>query len=111
LKVTLRVKARKYVEKVSVIDKLPAMFKLYGRFGAEEPKRFDDKNRRIQWDIQSLEQGEERIFSYIIFSDVSIVGKFELPIATAVYEREGKIHETESNRVYFLSEVRKRPED
>jgi len=49
--------------------------------------------------------------SYIIYSKVGILGKFALPVTTAVYEREGKIHEAESNRTFFIAEPRKKEEE
>jgi hypothetical protein len=61
----------------------------------------------LEWDIDSLQPEEERIFSYIIYSKVAPIGKFELPTATAIFEKDGKIHEAESNRVFFLTEPRR----
>ena len=110
LKVRLHVKARKFVERISVIDKLPPVVKLYERFGAETPDKIDSKNRRMEWNIESLQPGEERVFSYVVYSKLGIVGKFELPSATAVFEREGKIHETESNKAFFVAEQAVRKE-
>jgi hypothetical protein len=110
LKVTLTASARKFVEKISIIDRIPAMTKIFERFGAYPPDNIDEKNRRLEWNIESLQPGEERVFSYIIYSKIGVVGKFELPLATAVYERDGKIHETESNRAFFVNEPMKREE-
>lgn len=108
LKVSLRVRARKYVEKVSVNDKLPPLTKLFKRFGAIEPDKIDEKNRRLEWNIESLQPGEERVFSYIIYSKIAVIGKYELPAATAVFERDGTVHETNSNKVVVVAEVGKR---
>ena len=105
LKVTLIVRARKFAEKIKVVDKLPYMFKLHDRFVI--PPRIDEKNKRLEWDIDSLQENEERVFSYIIYSKIAPVGKFELPLANAIFEKDGKIHETESNRVFFISDVSK----
>ncbi len=104
LKVHLLVKAKKSVGNVSLIDKIPAIVKVYEKFGLVKPSKIDAKNRRIQWDIGDLNAGEVRIFSYIIYSKVGIVGKFSLPEALAVFEKEDKIHEIKSNKVFFLSE-------
>jgi len=108
LKITLMVKAKKFVEKINVIDKIPNLVKVHERFGIIEPDKIDEKNRRLEWHVESLQPDEERVFSYIIYSKISPIGKFELPTATAVYEREGKIHETKSNKVFFLTEPRKK---
>ena len=46
LKVTV-VTARKFIEKVTIVDRLPFVAKLYEKFGAEKPSRIDEKNRRL----------------------------------------------------------------
>jgi len=104
LRVKLHVKAKKHVSKVQIIDRLPGMTKLYEKFG-HAPDRIEHATRRLFWDIPSLSPGEERVFSYIIYSKVSVVGRFELPSATAIFEREGKTHEILSNKTYFLADM------
>jgi hypothetical protein len=107
LKVTLIAKSRKFVEKISVFDRIPVMMKVHRRFGTVEPTSIDEKTRRLEWNIDALQPGEERVFSYIIYSKIAPVGKFELPTATATFEQDGKIHEVSSNRVFFMTEPRK----
>tara|TARA_Y100000310_G_scaffold253607_1_gene260507 strand:+ start:5026 stop:6405 length:1380 start_codon:yes stop_codon:yes gene_type:complete len=104
LKISIFVNAKKHIEKISIIDKLPSLVKIYERFGGEKPKRINEKNRRIEWEFEELEEGETRILSYIIYSKIGIIGKFALPNATAVYEKDGKIHESESNKAFFVAE-------
>jgi len=104
LKIMLRVKSKKFVERISIVDKLPPLVELYNKFGAVSPDEIDLKNRRLKWEIESLNEGEERIFSYIIYSKIGVVGRFELPSARAIYEREGKIKEVDSNRSFFINE-------
>jgi len=106
LKVSILVHAKKYVERVSIIDRLPVLVKIHERFGGEKPSRIDEKNRRIEWGFEKLEAGETRLLSYIIYSKIGILGKFALPSTTAVYEKEGEIHESESNRAFFVAEQR-----
>ncbi|MBS3085891.1 hypothetical protein J4225_04385 [Candidatus Pacearchaeota archaeon] len=108
LKVSILTNAKNHIERVNIIDKLPPLVKVYGRFGAESPTRFDEKNRRIEWNFEKLEAGESRVLSYIIYSKIGVLGKFALPSATAIYEREGKIKESESNRAFFVAEQRTR---
>ena len=107
LKVSIKVKARRAIERISIMDKLPPIVKLYERYGTIAPDRIDEKKRRIEWNLGSLNEGEDHILSYIIYSKIGVVGKFELPSAKAIYEREGKIKETSSNRVFFVSEPKK----
>jgi len=108
LKVTLILKARGFVENIRLIDKIPYMVKLFERYGAVQPDRIDETNRRLEWNISGLRRGEERIFTYIIYSKIGVVGKFELPEAEAIYEAEGKPKETSSNRAFYINEPRER---
>ncbi len=108
LRVSLRIKAKKYAERINITDKLPHLVNLYEKFGAVPPHKIDLHNRRVEWNIESMNKGEERIFSYIIFSSkIGVVGRFELPSAKAVYERNGKIKEITSNRSFFINEPKK----
>jgi len=104
LKITLSVKAKKNIENVSLIDRVPAIVKIYKKFGMIKPDKIDTQNRRIHWNIGDLNAGEERVFTYIIYSKVGVVGKFSLPEALAVFEKDGKIHEVDSNKVFFMSD-------
>jgi len=104
LKVSIKAKAKKFIERINIIDKLPPLVELYERYGAISPDKVDMKNKRLEWNIESLNEREERIFSYIIYSKIGIVGKFELPKARAVYEKSGKIKEAESNRSFFINQ-------
>ena len=103
LKVNLRLKAKKFVDKVTLIDRLPAMAQLYEKFG-NSPSKVNKVSGRLEWDVGHLGEGEERFFSYVIYSKTKIVGKFELPSATLVYELDGKLHEIRSNRAFFINE-------
>jgi hypothetical protein len=111
LKVSIIITARKYIERINVIDRLPLLAKLHERFGGEMPKKVDEKNKRIEWHFDKLEAGESRVISYIIYSKVGVLGKFALPTATAVYEKEGELHEEESNHAFFIAEQGRKIED
>ena len=104
LKVQLSLKAKKDIENVSLVDKVPAIVKIYNKFGIVKPDKIDPASRRIHWNIGDLEAGEERLFNYIIYSKVGVVGKFSLPRALAVFEKDGDIHEIDSNNVFFMNE-------
>src|SRR3989304_5044290 len=75
LKVSLHVRGRGFVERVKVFDRVPAIAKLYERFGAIAPTRFDASTRRLEWNLGTLDRGEERVLTYIIYSKVGVVGK------------------------------------
>lgn len=104
LRIRVNAKAKKHVDNVEVIDKVPALAKLYDKFGTR-PDQIDPATRRLIWKIDRMQPGEERTFTYIVYSTIKIVGRFELPIATAVFEREGKTHEIFSNRAFFLADM------
>lgn len=103
LKVTLRLKARRAVENIEIVDKVPNAVKIYEKGGM--PHRMDAATRRIFWDIERLNAGEERILSYIIYSKINIVGKFELPAGYVKFTRDGKSETAYSNRTYFVSDI------
>ena len=73
------------------------------------PKKVDEKNKRIEWYFDRLQAGETRMISYIIYSKVGVLGKFALPTTTAIYEKEGEIHEAESNQAFFIAEQARKP--
>lgn len=106
LKVSIFVNAKTFIEKVNIIDRLPPLVKLYEKFGVERPSKFDSKMRRLEWAFPSLQAEETRVLSYIIYSKVGILGKFALPSTMGMYEKDGDLHETESNRAYFVAEQR-----
>ena len=111
LKINLKIKANQYIEKVSVIDKLPVMVKLHERFSSLSPDKIDSLNRRLIWNFSNLAEGEERVMSYIIYSKIGILGKFELPSAVCIYEIEDKVHEQESNKSFFVAEQKTGADD
>jgi hypothetical protein len=110
LKVTIKVRARDFVERIKVVDRLPPMVKVFERYGMAMPEKIDVANRRLEWNIQALSSGEERIVSYIIYSKIGVVGRFELPSAESIYEYKGKIKEAQSNRAFYLNEPNERKE-
>lgn len=112
LKVSIIVNARSFVERVNVIDRLPMLVKLHEKFGGEMPAKVDEKARKIEWHFNRLQAGESRVISYIIYSKVGVLGKFALPTTRAVYEKDGAVHEAESNHAFFLADqIKKEVED
>ncbi len=104
LKVILHVRARKRVENVQIIDRLPGVTQIYERFG-NKPDKINHESRQLFWNIAHLNAGEERIYSYIIYTKVNIVGRFELPPAMASFKQNEQIKMVHSNRAYFVSET------
>jgi hypothetical protein len=104
LRITLALKAKRNVENVTLIDRVPAIVKIYNKFGTIKPDKINAESRRIHWNLGDLNAGEERILSYIVYSKVGVVGKFSLPKALVVFEKNEKIHEIDSNNVFFMNE-------
>ncbi len=111
LKISIMVSAKRFVENISLLDRMPGLMKVHPKFGGEIPAKVDEKTKRIKWNIEKLDAGEKRIISYVMYSKIGIFGKFALPCATAVYERNGKIKETYSNKAYFMTEERIKDDD
>ncbi|MBS3079055.1 hypothetical protein J4218_02965 [Candidatus Pacearchaeota archaeon] len=106
LRVHLKVKAKKFVEKINLVDRLPPLVTLYDKFGAISPDNIDLVNKRIEWNLEVLNPGEERVFSYIIYSKIGIVGRFELPSAKAVYKKNGEVKTSLSNKSFFINRLK-----
>lgn len=106
LKVSIYINAKEYVEQLNIVDRLPPIVKLYNKFPttAYHPTRINQKSRKIEWDFDKLEAGETRVLSYIVYSKVGVLGKFALPAASVIYEKNGKIKEANSNKAFFIAE-------
>ncbi len=103
LKITLLVHSRKEIGKISIIDKTPSLFQVYEKFlGGKAPSKIDQTKKRIYWNLEKLEEGEFRIFTYVIYSKIGISGKFSLPLAIGVFEKDEKIKEIRSNKTFFI---------
>ncbi len=107
LKVSVKARAKKQIEKIKIIDRLPFMVKLYDKFGMISPDKIDLESRKLYWNIPKLNKGETRIFTYIIYSKIGVFGRIELPETKAVYEENGESKETYSNKSFYVREENK----
>jgi len=103
IRIRLTVKAHSHVDSVQVLDRIPSMMKIYDKAGTR-PDKIDESTRRIGWNIPRLNSGEERVYTYIVYSSLKTVGRLELGPATVIYEKNGKTHEHFSNRTFVASE-------
>ena len=108
LKVSIVAEAREYLENVRVIDRLPPLVKIYERFSGEFPDKISKDKKRLEWDFDSLEEGEKRMMTYVVYSKVGVLGKFALPGTIAYFKKDGKEKQATSNRAYFLAEQKDR---
>lgn len=104
LKITLHAKARKHIENITLTDRIPHSMQLYEKFGIR-PDTVDEASRRVVWKIPRLNAGEGRVFSYVIYSKIRVVGNFELPLAHATYTKDAKPHTLYSNKTSFISDT------
>lgn len=110
LRVSLLVKARKYMEDVQIIDRLPPMVKIFNQFGGQQPSRINEQSKRIEWNFNKLESGEVRVMSYVVYSKLGILGRFALPTATGTYQLDGNLKDSQSNPTFFIAEQKGREE-
>ena len=85
------------------------MTQLYEKFGIR-PDHIDHATRRLLWRIPKLNAGEERIYSYVIYSKVRVIGRFELPAAMASFKHAVETHQVVSNRTFFVAETSGSPD-
>lgn len=105
LKVSLLVDAKKQIENLLIVERIPPLLNLYKKiFGREIPSKVDEKNKKMEWQFKRLEAGEKRIINYVIYTKLGVIGKFALPRTAGFYERDGKLHEVSSNQAFFLTE-------
>lgn len=104
LKVRLHVKTTKSVENIEIEDRLPTMVKLYQKFG-KIPDSIDPARRLLKWKIPKLTSGEERVYSYIIYTTLKVFGTFTLPSAKATYIRDGERDIVFSNQASFMADT------
>ncbi len=107
LKVTIILKSRKYLERVNIVDRYPSIVRVFENYSSVFPPQVDAKSNIVRWSFDKLEEGERRVLSYIVFSKVGVLGKFELPRTRSSFEREGEVKRSISNKVYFVSEASK----
>lgn len=103
LRIHLGIKAKKFVSNIRLIDTIPPLVTLYDKFGAITPNKIDLINKKLQWNVEALNPDEEKVFSYIIYSKIGVVGKFELPPAKASYEKDGDMKISYSNKSFFIN--------
>ena len=101
----------KTIKNVKVIERLPVFTEvLPDKFGVITPTEI--KKRGLVWDFDKLESGEERMFSYIVYSKINVFGKLEVPATVVTYRDEkGDFKESIGEKRYLLSEEPVRKEE
>lgn len=104
LRVRIKAKARKNLSEIKITDLIPVTTKLYEKMTSPHPSHVDEKTRRLHWNLSSMAAGEERTFTYVIYSKIRIIGSFELPAAHAAYKSGSTQKHVYSNRTSFAAE-------
>jgi hypothetical protein len=104
LKVTIAIKAHKNLTNVVLHDHIPHTMQLYQQFGIR-PHTIDESARKLSWQLGHLNAGETRVFSYVVYSKMRVVGNFHLPLASATAMADGKPVHVSSNQTAFVSET------
>lgn len=86
---------------VKCVDYIPRLAKIHERFGAIKPDKIE-KNR-LEWNFNTLAPGEEKIFSYIIYSDVVPVGTIGISKAAVSYTNANGKRKVEHSNKLFIS--------
>lgn len=90
------------LNRVQVVDRLPKIIKKPAEYGVVKPtnvKHSELGGTMILWDLQNLVRGEERVISYKIKSDIHVVGRLHMPVASVRYRtNKGKLVVVDSNR-------------
>ncbi len=104
LRVSLNIRAKADVKDVILSDSVPSTVKLYNKFSSIQPDEIDVSTRRMKWKIGDLKNGEERAYSYVVYSRVGYVGRFSLPRAFVRYKIDDLEKREYSKEVFFLAE-------
>jgi hypothetical protein len=103
LRVRIILKAKANVQDISLVDKIPGFVKVYKK-SMTLPDEIDAATRRFKWNISDMNAGEERHFSYIVYSRVGYVGKFVLPSSICYFKYKDEVVQVKSNSVFYVSE-------
>ncbi|MBI2667865.1 hypothetical protein HYX17_03810 [Candidatus Woesearchaeota archaeon] len=106
IKVLLHVKNRLgNLNDVEIIDIVPSFIKPKHDFGTLAPAKMQRgaKGVRLLWSLPEFLEGEERVISYEIESQLQLLGKLSLPRAKVRYKRKNRIVEVASNKLSFFS--------
>jgi len=100
-KVIIAVKNRgRDITDVEISDYLPPLATLHERFGTEKP---EVEGSRLGWKIDVLPKGEQKVFSYAIYTKLKFIGTLVIPRAQASYVVNGKQKSLISNEVHVMA--------
>lgn len=112
IRIVLHVKnrSRKTIKNVKVKDSVPPIVSVAKEFEGLKPIIKARENRtEIEWKIESLRPGEERVLTYKVKPVVEIIGKFQLPKAIMSYQTaKGKEKKVVSRSIKVATVIEKK---
>jgi hypothetical protein len=110
MKVLLHVKnrTRKVFDNIVVLDKIPKITEIGKEFtlGTLRPTKIMNNEKKgtiARWDIKSLDSYEERVLTYKLYTNLTIVGGLTLPISILKFSsKSGREKKIVSNKVKLL---------
>ncbi len=101
------------MKEVEVIDIVPSLLELTGRYGTLEPKKIQTAmhGKKVVWTINQINPHEELLLSYEVSQKLKIHGRIQLPPALVSYKAGHKVVRLKSNSaVLERKELPSKPE-
>ncbi|MCH8328966.1 MAG: hypothetical protein IIB81_01070 [Nanoarchaeota archaeon] len=101
----IRNRGQNKIKDIELTDFVPALVSVGGDvpIGSLKPNKVLKHEKKgttiVKWTIDTLDASEERVLSYRIKSELSILGSFSLPAANAVFKSNNKPFTSHSNRL------------
>ena len=110
LKVLLHIKnrSRRTFDNIIILDKIPKITEMGKEFslGTLRPEKIMNHERKgtiARWSLKSLDSYEERVITYNLYSNLTIVGGLTLPMSILKFKRLGmREKKVVSNKVKLL---------
>jgi len=104
----IRNRSKKSVSNIEIIDKIPSLAHLEKevKAGSLHPSkiiRHERKGTMLKWDIESLEEGEERIIKYTMRAKLAILGGFTIPPAIVRFKTDKGIDTSAKSNVLRIN--------
>jgi len=88
---------------VTITDFIPAFAQFYEKSATLPPDR--KIGRALTWYLGNMIKGEEKTFTYVIYSPVKVVGKIDLPVVKGTYRsKKNRLKHMNSNSIFVLAE-------
>jgi hypothetical protein len=101
----IRNRGQNKIKNIELTDFIPALVSVGGDvpIGSLQPRKVLKHEKKgttiVKWTVDSLDVSEERVLSYRIKSELSILGRFSLPAANAAFKSDNKPFTSHSNRL------------